>query len=152
MVVWDKICRPKKVGGLGLRKIELLNSAFLSKLTWELFYIKPLIRTSACKISNWCQFLLSQPKRIDSQFWKCILNNRHQFRKGIRWKVGNSQNINFWFDNWCANDSLANLLGLLDYSFINTSFSVRFHRKKQRMGHFQSYPTCWLNPSVNDCF
>jgi len=33
MVSWDKICRPKKAGGLGLRKMEAVNSAFLSKLT-----------------------------------------------------------------------------------------------------------------------
>ena len=33
MVFWGKICRPKKSGGLGLRKMEVINSAFLSKLT-----------------------------------------------------------------------------------------------------------------------
>jgi len=34
MVSWDKIFRPKKVGGLGLLKIEAINdSFFLSKLT-----------------------------------------------------------------------------------------------------------------------
>ena len=33
MVSWDKICRPKKVGGLKRRKMEAVNSAFLSKLT-----------------------------------------------------------------------------------------------------------------------
>ena len=38
MVAWDKICRPKKSGGLGLRKMEAVNSAFISKLTWKLFH------------------------------------------------------------------------------------------------------------------
>jgi len=37
MVSWDKICRPKKAGGLGLRKKKAVNSDFLSKLTWKLF-------------------------------------------------------------------------------------------------------------------
>ena len=38
MVSWNKICRPKKARGLGLRKIEAVNSAFLSKLIWKLFH------------------------------------------------------------------------------------------------------------------
>ena len=42
MVSWDKICRVKKVGGLDLRKIEPINSAFLSKLMWKLFYNQSL--------------------------------------------------------------------------------------------------------------
>jgi len=33
MVSWHKIYRPKKSGGLGLRKMETINSAFLSNLT-----------------------------------------------------------------------------------------------------------------------
>jgi len=37
MISWDKICQPKKVGGLGLRKMGVINRTFLSKLTWKLF-------------------------------------------------------------------------------------------------------------------
>ena len=32
LVAWDKICRPKKLGGLGLRKAAAMNTAFLAKL------------------------------------------------------------------------------------------------------------------------
>ena len=45
MVVWDKVCRPKKFGGLGLRKMEAVYSAFLSKLTWKLFHEQNLWAT-----------------------------------------------------------------------------------------------------------
>ena len=38
MVAWDKIYRPKNVGGLGLRKMKAVDSAFLSKSTWKLYY------------------------------------------------------------------------------------------------------------------
>ena len=50
--------------------------------------------------------------------------NRHLFRKGIRWKVGSGTNINFWLDNWCANDSLVSMLGIMDTSLINKSLKV----------------------------
>jgi len=35
MVAWDKICRPKKLGGLGLRKTSAINTAFVAKLSWK---------------------------------------------------------------------------------------------------------------------
>ena len=37
MVSLDKICPPQMVGGLDLRKLEAVNSAFLSKLILETF-------------------------------------------------------------------------------------------------------------------
>jgi len=49
MVSWDKICLPKKSGGLGLRKMEALNSAFMCKLIWKLFSGPEFMgRTNAC--------------------------------------------------------------------------------------------------------
>ena len=35
MVTWDKICRPKKLGGLGLCKTSAINTAFVAKLSWK---------------------------------------------------------------------------------------------------------------------
>ena len=56
--------------------------------------------------------------------WKCVLKNRPQFLKGVRWKVGNGRSINLWLDNWCTNDSLVNMLHITDLSCINTSLQV----------------------------
>ena len=69
-------------------------------------------------------FFGAEPKQSDSWAWKCILKNRHLFRKGICWKVGRGTNINFWLDNWCANDSLVSMLGIRDSSLIDTSLMV----------------------------
>ena len=69
-------------------------------------------------------FFALNTKKNDSWAWKCILNNRQQFRKGVRQKVSNGININFQLDNWCANDSFANLLNIMDLSLIDTSLKV----------------------------
>jgi len=37
LVAWDKICRPKQNGGMGLRKTAAVNQAFQSKLIWKIF-------------------------------------------------------------------------------------------------------------------
>lgn len=36
MSSWDKICRPKCEGGLGITKIQDINVALLTKLRWKL--------------------------------------------------------------------------------------------------------------------
>ena len=36
LVAWDKVCRPKQLGGLGLRKTSAVNTAFLAKLGWKI--------------------------------------------------------------------------------------------------------------------
>jgi len=90
MVSWDKVGRPKKAGGLGLRKMEAVNSAFISKLTWKLFHGESLwVEQMQGKYSIDENFFSTKPKKTDSWVWKCILKNQQRFWKGIRWKVGN---------------------------------------------------------------
>ncbi|XP_042518493.1 uncharacterized protein LOC122092221 [Macadamia integrifolia] len=35
-VKWDSICKPKKEGGLGIRRLRDVNKALLAKLTWKI--------------------------------------------------------------------------------------------------------------------
>lgn len=36
LIAWNKICTPKSMGGLGLRRTLPLNKAFLAKLAWKI--------------------------------------------------------------------------------------------------------------------
>ena len=36
LVSWDKVCRPKEVGGLGFKKAKEMNLALMTKLAWEI--------------------------------------------------------------------------------------------------------------------
>ena len=67
MVSWDKICHPKKSGGLGLRKMEAITSAFLSKLTWKLFHDHSLwVEQMSTKYPINENFFIAKPKQSDS--------------------------------------------------------------------------------------
>ena len=96
MVSWDKVCRPKKIGELGLRKTEAVNSAFLSKLTWKLFHEPNMWVTQMHgKYSVNEHFVKVKACKTDSWAWKYILRNRHNFRKGLRCKVANGTKLIF---------------------------------------------------------
>ena len=37
LVAWEKVCRPKDLGGLGILDLEIMNIALLSKWLWLFF-------------------------------------------------------------------------------------------------------------------
>lgn len=37
-VRWSSVCLPKENGGLGIKDISMLNSAFLAKWLWHLIH------------------------------------------------------------------------------------------------------------------
>lgn len=47
LVNWETLCKPKSLGGVGLRKACLMNKALLSKLAWRVLIKKEAI---GCKI------------------------------------------------------------------------------------------------------
>jgi len=114
LVAWDKVCRPKQLGGLGLRKTSAVNTAFLAKLGWKIltqpenFWVQHM----RAKYGPPEHFFALRSKRTDSWVWKCLLRIRPFLKQGMRWKIGNGSTINFWTDSWCSEDSLVSILYL----------------------------------------
>lgn len=48
-VAWDKVCKPREEGGLGIRRFRDVNFAMLMKLGWQILN----------KESEWCRYLFS---------------------------------------------------------------------------------------------
>ncbi|XP_057246695.1 uncharacterized protein LOC130589452 [Beta vulgaris subsp. vulgaris] len=119
LIGWDRICKPKCFGGIGLRKAEVNNIALQLKLLWKLlkdnnsFWVK-LVHKKYVKNS----FLLShKPSVLASWQWKRLMSLRPLFRKGLRWQVGNGIKINFWYDNWVFQHPIADLVSPVSGSF-----------------------------------
>ncbi|CAA7059442.1 unnamed protein product [Microthlaspi erraticum] len=66
LVSWDKICRPKEDGGLGIRKTRLMNTALLAKVGWRVLHDST---------SLWARVLRSDGLR--TRFWtdKWLMGN-----------------------------------------------------------------------------
>ena len=113
MISWEKICRPKKFGGLGFRKTTAINLAFQCKLAWKILQEKEnlWVAIMTAKYLKHSNFLIVTPKPSDSPVWKSVLRSRSLLKKGLRWIVGTGENISFWWDNWVDNFNLIELLG-----------------------------------------
>lgn len=106
-ISWDRLTRPRSVGGLGFREIEQFNDAMLAKIAWRL--IKDphslLVQTLFGKYCRYASFLDTVPPRSASHGWRGILAGREVLRKGLGWVVGDGQSINVWSDPWLSLDT-----------------------------------------------
>ena len=98
LVSWDMVCTPKSKGGLGFKKLDIMNHALIMKNTWSLV-------TEPTKLNN--QVLLTKygvqmdevptslPTQYRSPLWKVMGNIWEKTREGIRWTIGDGETVRF---------------------------------------------------------
>ena len=102
-VAWDNVCKPKDEGGLGIKRLVLLNQVLNLKYIWALL--------SPHNHSLWAQWISTYmlkyksiwavtPPAQSSWYWKKLLKLRDIVRPLIRHKIGNGCGTSLWYDNW----------------------------------------------------
>ncbi|CAN1778662.1 Putative ribonuclease H protein At1g65750 [Linum perenne] len=125
-VNWETACRPKNLGGLGLRNARDLNKAFLMKLVWSLvscpeeLWAKVLITKYMTRTEN--GYMLARKKGF-SNAWSGIMKVWDHAHNGIHWSVRDGRNTKFWTDRWIDSGVV-----LIDHAIslqgVNSSLSV----------------------------
>ena len=98
----DKLCFPKKQGGIGFKKAKEVNNALLAKLAWMIASKRDSLCMSILrakyKISkNW--LYTNNPKQA-SPIWKAIKQAKKVVVKGAFYSIGDVTTINVWQDPW----------------------------------------------------
>jgi hypothetical protein len=113
MVGWDKVCRPRDLGGLGLYSTKARNLALLAKLNWRVME-DPNSLWAKTLIAKYCPTGIVDERlgtrRSGSSNWKGLKKGHEVFRKGLRWVVNNGQEISFWHDLWVGDRPLRSLV------------------------------------------
>ena len=101
LLAWETVTKTKCSGGLGIRDIRNSNDAFLTNQAWRLWKNSNSVWTNFLKHTHFhnTEFLLSK-SITDSHSWKALLRGRELLTQGLKWIVGNGQNIKFWTDRW----------------------------------------------------
>ncbi|KAL6329204.1 hypothetical protein AAG906_014814 [Vitis piasezkii] len=91
---------PKEEGGLGIRKIDLLNKALLGKWVWRYAYEKDNLWKTVIGVKYGQEGCGWKTKEVFGPFgvglWKEIMK-----------EVGKGNRVLFWTDKWCGNEALA---------------------------------------------
>jgi hypothetical protein len=114
-VKWDTVCKPKKLGGLGVR--DTVNISLLAKWRWKLLeddmtMWKEVLKskygasvTGSVNLGEYCNPWFS------SVWWKDICSigtnlNTNWFTQGVVKCIGCGDETKFWCDNWVGQITL----------------------------------------------
>ena len=105
LIKWENICKPKDLGGLGVKNLQWQNEALGAKLIWRLFqesnrkwakilYNKYLIAEDPLSI-----FRIHNPPK-GSECWNFMIKCRPLISKFLTWDMGAGEEALFWDDSW----------------------------------------------------
>ena len=111
LVNWDSVCWSKEQGSLGIKSLEQVNLALLTKWAWKF---------NVGSTSPWWKqiknvyymkktFGLRSKKnhRKMSPIWKDVCKHHNAFWNCLPFKLGDGSKIHFWEDQWCGPSPLA---------------------------------------------
>jgi hypothetical protein len=110
LLSWDSICKPKSLGGLGVRSMASLNKALLARLGWKLVSNQPLPWVDSLRgkyLKHGVSFLNASPSPLSSWLWKGLLRNRKVVENGAYISISNGRMVDVWKSAWIP--SMVNL-------------------------------------------
>lgn len=104
---WDKVCVPKKEGGLGFRNLKAFNLALLAKQGWRLqTNTRSLVnRVLKARYFPHTDFLQAELGLKPSYAWRSIIAAQELVRAGCRWQIGDGTTARVWLDRWLPRQS-----------------------------------------------
>uniref|UniRef100_A0A0A9ENT9 Uncharacterized protein n=1 Tax=Arundo donax TaxID=35708 RepID=A0A0A9ENT9_ARUDO len=132
LVKWDRICMPKKKGGLGIRNLRKMNISLLCKWWWqieqkqglwqEIIRRKCLNNSSVSKVKH---------RLDDSPCWSDLLKVKNLYLGNRKRIVHNGDNTMFREDSWITEKPLMKFFPFL-YDLCTDQFvSVAYYYSKK---------------------
>ncbi|KAL0908568.1 hypothetical protein M5K25_023070 [Dendrobium thyrsiflorum] len=107
MVSWDKVCKPKKLGGLGIHSIPAIQFAYICSVIFRMY-------NGCSPLAAWLKLQYISPwKPVNPQsspFWKELCKVAADARNAFHFSLTTTSPLSFYWDPWCRGHSVANML------------------------------------------
>jgi len=105
LIKWDKVCLPKKAGGIGLRDPENSNKAMGGKIWWRWLAHPntPWASLWTSKYANNCPMeerIRMTEMSTGSVIWNSAIQHRNLIQAHCFWEIKNGSSARFWKDSW----------------------------------------------------
>ena len=107
-VAWEEMTKPKTLGGLGFRDIELFNLALLARQAWRVVQEPNTLSTRILKAVYYPtgEFLQAQVGAGPSRVWRALMEGKDVLKQGLMRRIGTGEDTHIWDMNWLPGDGL----------------------------------------------
>ncbi|KAH9730036.1 reverse transcriptase domain-containing protein [Citrus sinensis] len=115
---WDKMCKPKSVGGIGFKRIHDFNIAMLGKQCWRLMTnpLSLVARILKARYYPKVSFVDASVGFNPSYTWRSIMAAKDVVVNGSRIRIGNGQQVQLSKDPWLPDANNGFITSELDES------------------------------------
>jgi hypothetical protein len=98
--------RPKHLGGLGFRDLDLFNLCLLARQAWRILQEPTTLSARILKAIYFPEttFLEADLGSHPSQIWRSILDGRNILSQGLIKRIGDGRSTRIWSDSWLPRD------------------------------------------------
>ncbi|KAJ9674776.1 hypothetical protein PVL29_023982 [Vitis rotundifolia] len=111
LINWEVVCTHKEKGGLGIRRIDMLNKALLGKWVWRFAFEKDNLWKRVIGVKYGHEGSGWRTREARGTFgvgvWKEIMKEANWCWESIEFKVGKGTRVKFWTDQWCGNEAMS---------------------------------------------
>ncbi|CAN1142459.1 Putative ribonuclease H protein At1g65750 [Linum perenne] len=103
LVNWENLCKPKELGGLGLRSARELNQAYLLKLAWGILkqpselWVDVMLTKYFTRTQHG---LIPRATKRFSSLWRGIKEVWPYLNLGLQWSIRSGKETKFWSERW----------------------------------------------------
>ncbi len=141
LVKWDHVCRPKKLGGIGIQNLRSKNSALLMKGLWS-FYNARSLPWVRLLVQKHCRFRSPTSATVSPAgccpVWKGVLCTSSPFHLSVSFSLGNGATTAFWNSRWSGElllrNSLPNLYAVSNLKHLSVKSWARRFASTENLG------------------
>ena len=107
-VAWEEMTKPKFLGGLGFRDIELFNLALLARQAWRILQEPTTLSARVLKATYFpkSDFLEAELGPSPSRIWRAVMDGKDMIKQGLIRRIGTGEDTLVWHMNWLPRDGL----------------------------------------------
>jgi len=107
-VAWEDMTKPKNMGGLGFRDIELFNLALLARQAWRILQEPQALSSRVLKAVYFPEtdFLEAELGPSPSRIWRAVIDGKDVLKQGLIRRIGTGEETDVWQMNWLPRDGM----------------------------------------------